>query len=104
MSNASKKDVTLSRAMNDIDSSQSWQGYTLDELRKRRMLALVKRELSRERIVMQYSQARGNVTSNGLRGMFFKNGTIGKLKTVDYLFLGWKLARGVIKLRNKFKR
>lgn len=82
---------------------ESWQGLTLEQLRMRRAIALVHRELGRAEFANNISQAKGQVASNGIRGLLFKKDTITKLKTADYLLLGWRFASALIKYRNRRK-
>ncbi|MCF0182506.1 MAG: hypothetical protein HUK11_09715 [Muribaculaceae bacterium] len=84
--------------------TKEWQGMTLDELRQRRAIALVHRELSRERFALKVEEARHKVETNGVRGVLFKSTTITKLKTADYVLLGWRLARGLFKLRGMLRK
>ena len=67
-----------------------WRGLTLDELRKRRAKALMRREVGKVKI-----------NDNGIRGLMFSNKAISNLKAADYVFLGWKIARLFIKARRR---
>lgn len=94
----------MSKLSDNLNSGESWRGYTLDELKQRRVVALVKRELSREKLAAGFNQARGNFTANGVRGMLFSKDTVAKLKFTDYLLLGWKVVKGIYRFRNRNKR
>lgn len=71
---------------------------TLDELRMKRMMALVKREVGRERINHVMDNMRTRVNDNGVRGLLFNDNTISGLKATDYMLLGWKVARPLMRL------
>ena len=83
--------------------AEAWRGMTLDELQRKRMIALVKREVGRERINHVVGGMRDNVAQNGVRGLLFDNNTISGLKTADYVLLGWRATRMIMKLWNKRK-
>ena len=87
-----------------IDSSKEWRGMTLEELRRARGKALVRREVGRA--TMQYSldNVKDNVASNGVRALMFSPGTVSGLKTADYLLLGFKVTRWLMGLRNNRRR
>lgn len=91
-------------SQNKIDGTPIWNGCTLEELKRRRIVALVRRELGREKLGSNMANIKSSVSSNGLRGVFFSRNTISKLKTVDYLLLGWKIAKGLLLLRGRKKR
>ena len=78
-----------------------WQGMTLDELRLRRTMALVKREVGRERMNHLVEGTRERVATNGVRGLLFNNNVVAGLKTADYLLLGWRTTRMLMKLWRK---
>jgi len=87
-----------------IDGKVEWNGCTLEELKRRRVVALVRRELGREKLAYNVGEIKGNVAANGVRGLLFSKSTVAKLKTADYLLLGWKIARGLLMLRNRKRR
>lgn len=89
---------------NKIDGKAEWSGLTLEELKRRRVVALVRRELGREKLAYSLGEMKGNVASNGIRGLLFSKSTVAKLKTADYLLLGWKIAKGLLMLRNRKRR
>ena len=75
-----------------------WKGYTLEQLRMKRAMALVRREVGRERLDMAFGNMKTRVNDNGIRGLLFDNKTIGHLKTADYMLLGWNLSQTLVKL------
>ena len=82
-------------------AEDQWAGLTLDELRQRRARALVRREVERVKMDHVLQGARTRVSENGVRALMFKDKTIGRLKTADYLFLGFRLTRSLMKLWRK---
>ncbi|MBO5540416.1 MAG: hypothetical protein J5980_05665 [Muribaculaceae bacterium] len=78
-----------------------WRGLTLDELRKRRAKALLRREVGKVKINAALGNVRTRVNDNGIRGLMFSNKAISNLKAADYVFLGWKIARLFIKARRR---
>ena len=79
----------------------NWQGLTLDQLRMRRAKALLRREVGKVKINAVLDGMKTRVNDNGIRGLMFNDKTIGRLKTADYMFLGWKIAQIFIKARRK---
>ncbi len=101
----SSSDTDTSRSnLPMADESPEWQGMTLDQLRRARAKALVRREVGRA--TMQYSldNVKDNVESNGIRALMFSPGTVSHLKTADYVLLGFKLTRWLMGLRNNRRR
>ena len=86
------------------DAPDDWRGMTLEDLRRARGKALVRREVGRA--TMQYSldNVKDNVASNGVRALMFSPGTVSSLKTADYVLLGFKLTRWLMGLRNDRRR
>lgn len=86
------------------DEQEDWQGMTLEQLRRARAKALVRREVGRA--TMQYSidNVKDNVSNNGVRALMFSPGTVSHLKTADYVLLGFKLVRWLMGLRNDRRR
>ena len=80
------------------------EGMTLEDLRRARGKALVRREVGRA--AMQYSidGMKDTVATNGVRALMFSPGTVSHLKTADYVFMGFKLARWLMGLRNNRRR
>ena len=83
------------------DAPDDWNGMTLEELRRARAKALIRREVGRA--TMQYSieGMKNNVASNGVRALFFKPDTVSHLKTVDYVVLGFRLTRWLMGLKRR---
>ena len=86
------------------DAPDDWRGMSLEDLRRARGKALVRREVGRA--TMQYSldNVKDNVASNGVRALMFSPGTVSSLKTADYVLLGFKLTRWLMGLRNNRRR
>ena len=86
------------------DNSGDWQGMTLEQLRRARAKALVRREVGRA--TMQYSidNVKDNVSNNGVRALMFSPGTVSHLKTADYVLLGFRLTRWLMGLRSDNRR
>ena len=86
------------------DESGEWQGMTLEQLRRARAKALVRREVGRA--TMQYSldNMKENVSNNGVRALMFSSDTVSHLKTADYVLLGFRLTRWLMGLRNNRRR
>ena len=82
-------------------TGQQWKGCTLEELRRRRALSLVKREVGKERMNFTISGLRTRVADNGMRGLLFNNSTISGLRTADYVLLGFRLVNAIMKRRRK---
>ena len=82
------------------DKADDWQGMTLEQLRRARAKALVRREVGRA--TMQYSldNVKDNVSNNGVRALMFSPGTVSHLKTADYVLLDFKLTRWLMGLRD----
>ena len=87
-----------------IDSSKEWRGMTLEELRRARGKALVRREVGRA--TMQYSidGMKSNIETNGVRALMFSPSTVNNLKTVDYVVLGFRLTRWLMNLKGGRRR
>lgn len=92
--------IVSPRADSAADATQ-WAGCTLEQLRQRRAISLVKREVGKERMNRVLDGMRTRVADNGVRGLLFNNNTISSLRTADYLLLGFKLTQALWKWRNK---
>ena len=77
---------------------------TLDELRRARGKALVRREVGRATIQFDIEGVKSNIASNGVRALMFSPGTVSHLKTADYVLLGFKLTRWLMNLRGNRRR
>lgn len=91
-------------AQPQLDNEVEWRGMTMEELRRARGKALVRREVGRA--TMQYSidGVKDNVANNGVRALMFSPGTVSHLKTADYVLLGFRLTRWLMGLRNTRNR
>ena len=101
----SEADININNVTASVnDESGEWQGMTLEQLRRARAKALVRREVGRA--TMQYSldNVKENVSNNGVRALMFSPVTVSSLKTADYVLLGFKLTRWLMGLRNNSRR
>ena len=97
-------DVTQQMSVLTNDAPDDWRGMTLEQLRRARGKALVRREVGRA--TMQYSLdgVKDNVANKGVRALMFSPSTVSHLKTADYLLLGFRLARWLMSMRNRRRR
>ena len=86
------------------DAPDSWRGMTLDELRRARAKALVRREVGRASMQYSIDGLKSNVENNGVRALMFSPGTVSHLKTADYVLLGFRVARWLMSARNTRRR
>lgn len=76
--------------MTDDIKKSAWKGFTLNEMRRERAVALALIEVEKERASIDYERARhGNF---GLPGSIFTR-LLGALSYADYLVLGVQLFR-----------
>ena len=94
---------TLDKVNIDVQPKE-WKGYTLEELRYRRAMALVRREIGRSQLNTSVNNVKTRVSDNGIRGFMGDNSFLKKMKTADYLLLGFKLSNALYKLWRKKKR
>ncbi len=87
-----------------MDAPREWRGMTLDELRKARARALVKREVGRAALQYDVEGVKSNYASNGIRALMFRPGTVNHLKTADYLVLGFRITRWLMNMRGNRRR
>ena len=78
-----------------------WQGLTIDELRMMRAQALLRREVGKVQMMQTIEGMRTRVNDNVVSGLLFNDRTIGRLKTADYMFLGWRISRLMLKMWRK---
>ena len=71
------------------DAPDNWRGMTLEELRRARGKALVRREVGRASMQYNIDDVKTNVAANGVRALMFAPGTVSHLKTADYVLLGF---------------
>ena len=86
------------------DAPDNWRGMTLDELRRARGKALVRREVGRAALQYNIDGVKSNVAANGVRALMFSPGTVSHLKAADYVLLGFRLTRWVMGIRNNRRR
>ena len=86
------------------DQSGEWQGMTLEQLRRARAKALVRREVGRASMQYSLDNVKDNVSNNGIRALMFSSDTVSHLKTADYVLLGFRLARWILSLRGNRRR
>ena len=86
------------------DAPDTWRGMTLEELRRARGKALVRREVGRASMQYNIEGVKTNVESNGMRALMFSPGTVSHLKTADYVLLGFRLVRWLMGQRNNSRR
>ncbi len=80
-----------------------WDGLTLEQLRFRRAMALVRREVGRERMNGLLSNVKSGVRRDGVRSLMFSSNTVKGLRWVDYALLGFKSFRLLSRLFGKKK-
>ena len=86
------------------EGSDDWKGMTLEDLKRARGKALVRREVGRAAMQYNIDGLKSNVANNGVRALMFSSDTVSHLKTADYVFLGFRLARWLMGLRNNRRR
>ena len=74
-----------------------WKGYTIDELRRRRAKALIRRELARVKFSGDMGTMQQRAKQHGVRGLLFNNSEVAGLNKADYAFLGVKAIRLLLK-------
>lgn len=91
-------------ATTPAETQPQWEGYTLEQLRFQRALALIK--LENEKTILsqkahrQLDQFKSNTTATGVTGNVLKL-ISGRLKWVDYALIGFNIAKFVTRLRRK---
>lgn len=86
------------------DGANDWKGMTLEELKRARGKALVRREVGRAAMQYNIDGLKTNVANNGVRALMFTPDTISHLKTADYVLLGFRLTRWLMGVRNNRRR
>ena len=86
------------------DGADDWKGMTLEELKRARGKALVRREVGRATMQYNIDGLKTNVANNGVRALMFTPDTISHLKTADYVLLGFRLTRWLMGMRNNRRR
>lgn len=104
MSNPTDTTDASTRPVTVADAPRDWRGMTLEELRRARGKALVRREVGRASLQYDIEGVKSNFASNGVRSLMFSPGTVSHLKTADYVLLGFKLMRWIMGRRNNRRR
>ena len=86
------------------DGANDWKGMTLEDLKRARGKALVRREVGRAAMQYNIDGLKTNVANNGVRALMFSPDTISHLKTADYVLLGFRLTRWLMGMRNNRRR
>ena len=88
----------------DGNAKQEWRGYTIDELKYRRAVALVKLEMQKGRLAESFKAATGSLAETKIAPARYKGQTVyRKLKYFNYLIIGYKSVRTAINLWRSFK-
>ncbi len=86
------------------DNQLEWEGYTLEQLRFQRALALIKLENEKailtHKVNRQLEQLKSNTSATGVTGNVLKL-ISGRLKWVDYALIGFNIAKFITRLRRK---
>lgn len=77
-----------------IQTNKEWNGYSLDELRFRRMLSLAKFELGKASLV---SQVQAMTKSRAAAGSIFAKLT-GALNYADYAILAFRFGKNLLRV------
>ena len=86
------------------DGANDWKGMTLEDLKRARGKALVRREVGRAAMQYNIDGLKTNVANNGVRALMFSPDTVSHLKTADYVLLGFRLTRWLMGMRNNRRR
>lgn len=70
-----------------------WNGYTIDELKRRRAKALIKREVARAQLAGTMANARQFTSQHGVRALLFNGKEVAGLNKADYALLSFKVIR-----------
>ena len=97
MSNETINDITggSNMPMAVPDAPRDWRGMTLEELRRARGKALVRREVGRASVQYNLDSVKSNVASNGVRALMFSPG---------YVLLGFRITRWLMGMRSSRRR
>ena len=86
------------------DTQLEWEGYTLEQLRFHRALALIKLENEKailtHKVNRQLEQFKSNTSATSVTGNVLKL-ISGRLKWVDYALIGFNIAKLVTRLRRR---
>ncbi len=83
-----------------------WNGYTVDELKYHRAIALVKLELQKEVLgnAMKVMNTSVMTTNNKYISSIFNGKFSGKLRYVNYLVAGYKVSKMFMYLWKSFRK
>ncbi len=82
-------------------SKDIWRGYTLDELRFRRVLSMTKLELQKESVAQQFSNMRKGCTADGAAGMLSR--MLGAFNYFEYAIFAFTVGRKLMRLFRRSK-
>ena len=83
-------------------SSGNWKGYTIEDIRYQKALALLKIEMQKERLAAIKDDAMASVSQNRWGKVI---SSVSSYKNVfAYMITGYKLYKAVSKLRNRLSR
>lgn len=77
-----------------IETNKEWNGYTLEELRFRRMLSMAKFELGKASLM---SEVQSVTSGRAVKSSIFSKIT-GALSYADYAILAFRLGRNALRL------
>ncbi len=80
--------------MNMATNEDAWRGYTLDELRFRRVLAMTRLELQKESLAQQVDNLRQGRATDGSTSWMTK--VMGAFNYFDYAVLAFTVGRKVL--------
>ncbi len=81
---------------------ENWKGYTLDDLRYERAVALARLEIQKEKLAMSASEMRSGVP--GIAGGGILGKLMGSLNYLDYAILAFRTFRFVSKRFRSFRK
>lgn len=81
---------------------EKWRGYSLDELRYQRAVALARIEMEKEKMALEAAGLRQHVPGMNTRGLMGK--IMGSLSYVDYIVLAFRLGRSLSKMIKGIRR
>lgn len=81
-----------------IPENKEWKGYTLDELKFRRLLSMTKLEIEKNSIAQHFDNMRAGRLAKG-QGWLTK--VTGALNYLDYAAIGFTVVRKLIRIFKK---
>lgn len=82
-------------------NKEAWRGYTLDELRFRRVLSLTRLELQRESVEQQFDNLRKGRSADGTAGWMSK--MLGAFNYFDYAVFAFTIGRKILRAFRRSK-